>query len=232
MDLSIESGKTLALVGESGSGKSTLARCLALAERPNTGELWFDGTNLLTLPTSKIRPYRRRIQMVFQDTAGALNPHLSALQLIEEPLAVQGIGDARSRRERALKALDELGLLAQWAERLPLELSGGQRQRVALARALVLTPEFLILDEALAGLDLSIQAQILDLLIRFQMAHSLTYLFITHDLSLVSRLADEVAVMWRGEIVERSTPLEMFRRPRHPHTRKLVESQVMLDPAN
>lgn len=229
VNLAIERGRTLALVGESGSGKSTLARCLALVEMPTAGEVWFGGTNLLTLTPSEIRPYRRSIQMVFQDTAGALNPHLTALQLIEEPLLVQGIGDARTRRERALKAMDEMGLLARWAGRRPLELSGGQRQRLALARALVLESQFLILDEALAGLDLSIQAQIVNLLVGLQAAHSLTYLYITHDWGLVPHLADQIAVLWRGEIVEQATPRELMTEPRHAHTRALVESRRLLD---
>jgi ABC-type glutathione transport system ATPase component len=227
-------GRTLALVGESGSGKSTLARCLALAEPPTTGEYRFDGKILPTLRQAELRPYRRRIQLMFQDTAGALSPHLTAIESVEEPLLVAGgrqlTGPAR--RERALEALEEVGLSSAHAHRRPLELSGGQRQRLALARALALKPEFLILDEALAGLDLSIQAQILNLLIRLQAALTLTYLFITHDLSLVSRIADEVAVMWRGEIVEHVAPLELFQHPRHPHTRELVKSLMMLDPAS
>src|SRR5205814_7101096 len=232
VNFSVERGTTLALVGESGSGKSTLARCLALVERPTVGEFWFDGRNLLALRRSEAFPYRRRIQLVFQDTAGALSPYLTAIGTIEEPLLIAGRGDARARRVRALEAMDEVGLPAGCAERRPLELSGGQRQRVALARALVLQPEFLILDEALTGLDLSIQAQILNLLNRLQGDHALTYLYITHDLSLVSHIADDVAVLWRGEIVERLRPRELFSNPRHPHTQGLLASRLLLDPAS
>jgi ABC-type glutathione transport system ATPase component len=231
-DFSIGRGGTLALVGESGSGKSTLARCLALVEPPTTGQYWFDGKDLLTLRPAETLLYRRRIQLVFQDTAGALSPRLTAIESLEEPLLVAGGGSGPGLHERAREAMGEVGLPAACADRRPMELSGGQRQRLALARALVLNPEFLILDEALAGLDLSIQAQILNLLIRLQAELALTVLFITHDLSLVSRIADEVAVMWRGEIVERSTPLELFRHPRHPHTQELLRSLLLLDPAS
>ncbi len=229
VNLAIPRGKTVALVGESGSGKSTLARCLALLEPPSSGEIRFDGKNVSTANAKELGAYRHRIQLVFQDAASALNPAFTLQEIVEEPLLVQGIGDAASRREVALAALEEVGLMRTWAMRRPLQLSGGQRQRLAPARALVLKPEFLILDEALSGLDLSVQAQIVNLLLELQAAHGLTYLYISHDLALATHLADQIAVLSSGEIIERGTAADVLRAPREEHTRALVASMLRLD---
>ncbi len=228
VELTIPSGSTLALVGESGSGKSTLARCLARLEEPSSGEIWFDGRNLLALSAGELLPVRQQIQLIFQDPTAALNPRLSAAEVIAEPLVILGRGTKKERRQGALELMEQVGLAPQWADRLPLELSGGQRQRLAIARALVLQPKFLILDEALSGLDLSIQAQIVNLLLELQASHSLTYLYISHDLSLIGHLANEVVVMHQGKIVERARTSELFGNPQHPHTRALLAASPTL----
>ncbi len=230
VELTIARGCTLALVGESGSGKSTLARCLARLEEPSSGEIWYEGRNLLDLSPQQLLPFRRQIQLIFQDPASALNPRLSAVEIVAEPLAIQQCGTKKERHQRALELMEQVGLPPQWRDRLPLEFSGGQRQRLAIARALALEPKFLILDEALSGLDLSLQAQIVNLLLELQALHSLTYLYISHDLSLVGHIADEVAVMHQGKIVERARTSELFAHPQHPHTRALLAAIPMLEP--
>src|SRR5438093_7355328 len=177
LDLSIQAGRTLAVVGPSGSGKSTLGRCLARLEEPGSGEIWFGDKNLLTLTARELLHVREQTQLVFQGPAATFNPRFSALQIVSEPLAIQGRGSRQDRRRRAQELMDQVGLPSVCRERRPLELSGGQRQRLAIARALTLEPKFLILDEALSGLDLSIQAQIVNLLVELQDLYCLTYLF-------------------------------------------------------
>ncbi len=221
VDLELAAGSTTALVGESGSGKSTLARCVALLERPDAGTLRFEGADVLALDRRRLAAVRRRVQLIFQDPASSLSPRLSAVEIVSEPLAIQKV-PAVERRRRALQAMEHVGLLARWAARRPGELSGGQRQRLAIARALVLRPRLLILDEAMAALDLSVQARIVNLLLDLQSAYDLTYLYVSHDLSLVRVLASEVAVLERGRIVERGSAEGLFHRPRHPHTRALL----------
>ncbi len=229
VDLEVRRGTTLALVGESGSGKSTLARCLVRLEQPTSGRIWYDGRDLLALGRSELRAARRQIQLIFQDPAAALNPRLTAAEIVAEPLVVQRLGSRRERRERALAVMEQVGLSRQWAGRSPSEFSGGQRQRLAIARALALEPALLVLDEALSALDLSIQAQIVNLLLDLQASRGLTYIYITHDLSLIGRLADEVAVMQRGKIVERTAPRELLRHPQHLHSRALVAAMPVLE---
>jgi ABC-type glutathione transport system ATPase component len=224
VNLTMHAGCTLALVGESGSGKSTLARCLALLEKPSSGEIWFEGKLLSNLPARELFSMRRQIQLVFQDSAVALNPRLRAADIIAEPWVIQGEGTKLKRRRQALELMDRVGLLPQWGERLPLELSGGQRQRLAIARALAVQPKLLILDEALSALDPSVQAQIVNLLQDLQTSFALTYLYISHDLALVGHLAHEVAVMQCGKIVELANRVELFTHPQHSHTRKLLLS--------
>ena len=226
VDLSIEAGCTLALVGESGSGKSTLARCLARLEEPTAGEISFDGKNLLALSASELLPIRKQIQLVLQEPAGALNPRFSAVDVIAEPLVIYRLGSKATRRKRALELMEQMGLPPEWGGKSPREFSGGQRQRLAIARALALEPRFLILDEVLSGLDLSIQAQIVNLLIEMQASHGLTYVLISHDLSLMASIADEIAVIYRGKIVERGAPAEVLTNSRHEHTRALVASML------
>ncbi len=201
IDLAVPAGRTLALIGESGSGKSTLARCLALLERPDSGEIWFQGRNLLGLSQAELRRARRKIQLIFQDPAQALNPRLSAVELVAEPLEIARWGTREGRRQRARDLMEEVGLSRQWGNRRALEFSGGQRQRLALARALAVEARVLILDEALSALDLPLRAQMVRLLLDLQLTRGLAYLLISHDLPLVERAADQVAVMHGGRIV-------------------------------
>ncbi|HXN19861.1 MAG TPA: ATP-binding cassette domain-containing protein [Candidatus Binatus sp.] len=222
VDLELFSGKTLALVGESGAGKSSLARCIALLERPDSGEIELEGQDLLALDRKALFGIRRRVQMVFQEPASALNPRLTACEIIAEPLAIQREGTQLQQRERALQLMEQVRLDAKWERKLPFEFSGGQRQRLAIARALALKPSVLILDEALSNLDASNQVLILDLLAELQISHSLAYLHISHDLRLVSQFADEVAVMHEGRIVECKKTHDLFDSPEHSYTRELL----------
>jgi ABC-type glutathione transport system ATPase component len=222
VDLDVPRGAIVALVGQSGSGKSTLARCLARLEEPTGGEIRFDGEDALALPPRRLRELRERVQLIFQDSAGALDPRFTAAQIVAEPLEILGRGRPAERRERAQALMESVGLSRDWADRRPLDLSGGQRQRLAIARALAVEPRLLILDEAFTGLDASIQAQISSLLLALRREKGLTYLFISHDLALMSVLADEVAIMFEGRIVEQGAAAELFTHARHPHTRALV----------
>lgn len=222
VDLALFRGKTLALVGESGAGKSSLARCIALLERPSSGKIELEGEDLLALDRRGLFPIRRRIQMIFQDPASALNPGMTAGEIIAEPLAIQREGKKSQRRERALHLMEQVGLDAEWERKLPFEFSGGQRQRLVIARALALKPSVLILDEALSNLDASNQSLILELLAELQVSHSLAYLYISHDLRLVSHFADEVAVMYQGSIVEQKKTREVFSSPEHFYTKQLL----------
>ena len=228
VDLSISQGATLAVVGESGSGKSTLARCLVRLEEPSEGEIWYRGRNLLLLNRAALRAVRSEIQLIFQDPATALNPRLTAAEIVAEPLRIQHRGSRNEQRARALALMEQVGLSRNSARRRPAEFSGGQRQRLAIARALALEPRLLILDEALSALDLSVQAQIVNLLLELQESRGLTYLYITHDLSLIERLADEAVVMHRGRIVERGAPGELLRNPQDAQTHALVRAMPVL----
>jgi ABC-type glutathione transport system ATPase component len=229
VELEVAPASLTALVGESGSGKSTLARCLAMLEKPDGGETWFEGEEISRATDRDLALLRPKIQMVHQDSAGALNPWFTAAQIIAEPLDIQRRESGPMLRSRACELMEEVGLSANWAGRRPLEFSGGQRQRLAIARAIALKPVFLILDESLSGLDLSTQAQVLNLLLDLQKAHSLTYLLISHDLSLIGQVADSVAVMHRGRIVEHGTRQDIFTNPRHAHTRELLNSVRLVE---
>lgn len=231
VNLEIALHSLTALVGESGSGKSTLANCLAMTERADCGEIWFEGNEISGWSNRELAPLRPRIQMVFQDSAGALNPRFSAAQIIQEPLEIQYCESGQKLRTRACQLMEEVGLSANWANRSPLELSGGQRQRLAIARAIALQPSLLILDESLSGLDLSTQAQILNLVLDLKAAHSLTCLLISHDLSLVGQIADFVGVMHRGRIVEYGSTQQVLSGPQHPQTVKLLASVHVLESA-
>ncbi len=229
VDISVPRGKTLALVGESGAGKSTLARCIALLEKPTCGEIWFECENVTGLPKRELFPLRRKVQMVFQDPTSALNPRMTASEIIAEPLVIHRVGTAAGQRETALQLMEQVGLPATWAEKRPLEFSGGQRQRLAIARALALDPCLLILDEALSSLDAKNQDLILQLLAGLQAARSLTYLHVCHELSLVERFADEVAVMRDGRIVECQPAPELFSRPQHSYTQDLLAAMPSVE---
>ncbi len=222
VDLAIPSGGTLALAGQSGSGKSTLARCLARLEEPDSGEIWFRGQDILRLDREELRGVRRQMQLIFQDPASALNPRFAAWEIVAEPLEIERRVPRKERRERALEVMEQVELARQAAGRSPAEFSGGQRQRLAIARALVCEPKLLILDEALSALDLLVQRQIVDLLLELQSSRALSYLFITHDLSMAAELADEAAVLFEGRIVERGPARQVFREPRHAHTQQLL----------
>jgi peptide/nickel transport system ATP-binding protein len=227
VDFEIVAGLTLALVGESGSGKSTVARCITRLETPDSGEIVFRGTDIAKLGTRELISFRSRVQMVFQDAATALSPHFSAFQAIEEPLLLREktgdrIQNRAVRRDIVAALMAEVGISPDGMLRSILHFSGGQCQRLALARALALRPELLVLDEALTGLDLSTQAQIANLLLDLQVAHGLTYLLISHDMALVARLADSIAVMSGGRIVEAGPTQHIISGPTHAATKLLV----------
>ena len=224
VDLAIQRGQTMALVGESESGKTTLAMCLVGLEPPDAGEIWFEGKNLLAPGADKEAKVGSEIQLVFQDSAGALNPRMSAAQIIEEPLLICRRGSSKERSELVLEMMAQVGLSPKWKDRRPHQFSGGQRHRLAIARALVLKPRLLILDEALTGLDLSIQGQMMNLLLDLQTSEGLTYLHISHDLELAGQVVDEIAVMYQGRVVECASPSELYTHPQHPHTRALLAS--------
>jgi ABC-type glutathione transport system ATPase component len=220
IDFEIPAGETLALVGSSGSGKSTVARCVTRLETPDAGQVWLGGTDISGLGNRDLRRFRTEIQMVFQDAATSMNPRFSAAQIIEEPLLVQGRGSAKHAQD----LMSEVGLSPNWADRSVMKFSGGQRQRLAIARALALQPKLLVLDEALSGLDLSTEAQIINLLLELQAAHCLTYLFISHDMALVARLADAIAVISAGRIVEQGPIGQVISNPTHSETKALLAS--------
>jgi peptide/nickel transport system ATP-binding protein len=222
VSLVLHPGQTLGLVGESGCGKSTLARCVAGLLEPTAGTVLLDGQPVAGMGAGARRARARVVQMIFQDPFGALNPRLTVARIVEEPLTVHRIGDAAARRARVADLLDRVGLSAAQGGRFPHELSGGQRQRVAIARALALEPRLIVCDEAVSALDVSIQAQVLNLLADLQAQLGLAYLFISHDLSVIRHVSDRIAVMYLGRIVETGTSDAVWTAPRHPYTRALV----------
>ncbi|MGB9068305.1 MAG: ATP-binding cassette domain-containing protein [Candidatus Acidiferrales bacterium] len=227
--LTIDRGTTFALIGESGSGKSTLARCLALLEKPAEGEIRFEGRNILGLAPPELFAARSQIQMIFQDPASALNPAMTALEIVAEPLEIQKRCSRADRRDLALGWVARVGLPSGSEHKRPMEFSGGQRQRLAIARALVLAPKLLILDEALSSLDLANQEMILKLLADLQREHSLTYLHISHDLRQVAHFVDEIAVMHEGRVVEQQPAAKLFAEPRDAYTRELLVAMPSLE---
>ena len=227
----IARGTTLALVGESGCGKTTTARALLRLIEPDSGEVRFDGADLLALHGEALRRHRRRMQIVFQDPFTSLNPRLSVGEAIAEGLQAHALADGEAARARVAHVLTEVELSEGDAARYPHELSGGQRQRVAIARALALDPEFLVLDEAVSALDVTTQARVLALFSRLTAMRGLTVLFIAHNLAVVQQVADWVAVMYRGRIVERASAERLFSAPRHPYTQALLSAVPVPDPA-
>ncbi|WP_055047690.1 dipeptide ABC transporter ATP-binding protein [Devosia sp. A16] len=225
----LEQGKTLAIVGESGSGKSTLARILTLIDRQTDGELLIDGETIDIKKTGVTAAMRRKVQIVFQNPYGSLNPRQKIGNVLMEPLLLNTDMSAAERRDRALDMLVKVGLQPEHFNRYPHMFSGGQRQRIAIARAIILKPSLLVLDEPVSALDLSVQAQILNLLADLQDEFGLTYVFISHDLSVVKYIADEVMVMYLGEAVEQGTRDKVFANPEHPYTRSLFAATPRAD---
>jgi oligopeptide transport system ATP-binding protein len=230
ISFAIKEGETLGLVGESGSGKTTAGRTILQLYRPTSGNVYFRGKDLTTLEGKDLRNARRDMQMVFQDPYASLNPRLSVGNIVVEPLEIHGIGDKKSREKRVEQVLELVGLDPVFINRYPHEFSGGQRQRIGVARALILEPEFIVLDEPISALDVSIQAQVVNLLEDLQERLGLTYLFIAHDLSMVRHISDRVAVMYLGKIVELASRAELFNNPLHPYTQALVSAVPIPDP--
>ena len=221
----IYEGETLGIIGESGCGKSTLGRCLVKLHKPSGGTITYNGKDLWNMPVYDREAARRDIQMIFQDPYSSLDPRKTASYSIEEAMKVHHIGDtARERRQKALEYLQEVGLDIQHMERYPHEVSGGQRQRVNIARALSMEPKIIVCDEPVSALDVSIQAQILNLMDELQEKMGLTYMFITHDLSVVHYFADDIAVMYLGRLIEKAPAKELFRNPVHPYTQALLSA--------
>ncbi len=230
ISFSIEAGETFGLVGESGSGKTTAGRCLLRLIEPTSGAVTFRGEDVLAFSRSRLREARREMQIVFQDPYSSLNPRMRARQIVEEPLVIHGIGSRDARRSRVRELFGLVGLDPAHLERFPHEFSGGQRQRIGLARALALNPKFLVLDEPVSALDVSVQAQVVNLLMDLQRQLSLTYLFIAHDLRLVEHICARVAVMYLGKIVEMGPTASIFASPQHPYTRALLSAIPVADP--
>jgi oligopeptide/dipeptide ABC transporter ATP-binding protein len=223
-------GETLGLVGESGCGKSTLGRCIARLYQPTAGHIHFKGTDLATLGRKAMMPFRRDIQMIFQDPMESLNSRHTVGEILEEPFIVHNIGDKVWRRQRVSELLELVGLPARSATRYPFEFSGGQRQRIGIARAIALNPKLIICDEPVSALDVSIQSQILNLLIDLQKEFNLSYLFIAHDLAVVKHISDRIAIMYLGRIVESGEGESIYRTARHPYTQSLISAIPVPDP--
>jgi oligopeptide transport system ATP-binding protein len=230
VSFSIERGETFGLVGESGSGKTTTGRCILRLIEPSSGEVLFDGRDVLRLSRTELRAARRDMQIVFQDPYSSLNPRMRVSDIVEEPLIIHKLGRKAERRARVRELFDLVGLNPDHLARYPHEFSGGQRQRIGLARALALNPSLIIADEPVSALDVSVQAQVVNLLMDLQERLTLTYLFIAHDLRLVEHICSRVAVMYLGRIVEMGETAKLFSAPQHPYTRALLSAIPVPDP--
>ncbi len=226
----VHTGETLGLVGESGCGKSTTGRTILQLYRPTSGTVEFDGVNLVELKGGDLRKMRRKMQMIFQDPYASLNPRMTVSEIVGEPLIVHHVARGKEVEDRVAHLLETVGLDAAFGNRFPHEFSGGQRQRIGVARALALQPSFIVCDEPISALDVSIQAQVVNLLEQLQDEYSLTYLFIAHDLSMVRHISDRVAVMYLGVIVELASRDEIYRSPLHPYTQALLSAVPIPDP--
>jgi oligopeptide transport system ATP-binding protein len=230
VSFTIRRGETFGLVGESGCGKSTTGRCILRLIEPTSGEVWFDGRDLLSVGSDELRSLRRDIQIIFQDPYSSLNPRMSVEQTVGEPLIIHRVGTRSERRDRVAELLGLVGLEPAHAGRYPHEFSGGQRQRIGIARALALNPKFIVCDEPVSALDVSVQAQVVNLLQDLQERLGLTYLFISHGLSVVEHISTRVGIMYLGKLVEVASSEEIFHNPLHPYTRALLSAIPIPDP--
>jgi len=230
VSMTIHQGETVGLVGESGCGKTTFGRVILRLEEPTSGEVCFEGENILAYDHHQMRALRKKMQIIFQDPFSSLNPRKTVSHIIGEPLLIHGVKNRRERNERVLKLLNVVGLRKEHMRRYPHQFSGGQRQRIGVARALALNPKLIVCDEAVSALDVSIQAQVINLLKDLQQEFGLTYLFISHDLSVVEHVSDRVAVMYLGKIVELANSEELYQTPLHPYTQALLSASPIPDP--
>ncbi len=224
VDLDINPGETVGLVGESGSGKSTLGRTLLRLTEPTAGQIRFEGTDISRLPARKLKAMRRDMQIIFQDPVGSLNPRMRVRDIVGEGLAIHGLADGGSRERHVREILERVGLRPEAASRFPHEFSGGQRQRIGIARALALRPKFVVADEPVSALDVSIQSQVLNLLVQLKRDFNLTYLFVAHNMAVVGYISDRIAVMYLGKIVELAPARRLYEKPLHPYTMALLSA--------